>query len=249
MRVAIISDIHGNDVALQAVLADLGKTLFDRLICLGDVATLGSQPCEVIDRLQTLDCQFILGNHEDDVLDVAAMERRGNVHPVVAGAVKWAAGQLSERHRAFLRTFHRTLEIRLDDYTTMLCFHGSPKSNTDVILASTPPDELEQLIDGARHLVLVGGHTHIQMLRRHKTRLVINPGSIGEPLLQMPPRDLPQIPPWAEYAVITADSGRLSVDLRRVPVDTDAIRKAAAAVTNPFNWADLWLSPTDLLSI
>jgi predicted phosphodiesterase len=162
---------------------------------------------------------------------------------VVAGAVKWCAEQLSKDDRDFLEGFKPTLRVDLGGGTWMLCFHGSPKSNTDVILAATPKEELEALLDGRQEAVLIGGHTHIPLLRRHKMQLVINPGSVGEPLLQMPPKDMPQIPPWAEYAVINAVNSAISVEHRRVPVSIDAMHKASAASKNPFNWAELWLRP------
>ena len=246
MRVALISDIHGNRVALDAVLADIEHQQVDELICLGDVATLGPQPLEVMDRLLELDAYFILGNHETDTLDNAAMERRGDTAQIVIDAVEWCTRQLSDDQLDFLRSFRPTLEFQLDGDTTMLCFHGSPHSNTDIILATTPPEEIDALFADIHAPVLVGGHTHIPMLRRHEGLLIVNPGSVGEPLERMPFTGLPRIMPWAEYAVITADHGAVNVELRRIPVDLAAIRAASMSSTNPMNWADLWFSPDEL---
>lgn len=246
MRIALISDIHGNYVSLEAVLADIEAQQVDRIICLGDVATIGPQPIEVITRLQELECDFIAGNHETDVLNNAAMEQRPNVSPMVVETVKWCTQQLSEEQLDFLRSFQATLEIQLEKDTTLLCFHGSPHSNTDIILATTPADELETLLAGRKATILAGGHTHAPMIRRYKGTLLVNPGSVGEPLEQWPTPGTPRIVPWAEYATIDVKNGNIGVELRRVSVDVSAIRQASLSSTNPVSWADLWLSQDQL---
>src|SRR5258708_37191481 len=68
MRVALISDIHGNDVALEAVLADVKVSGADQTICLGDVATLGPDPSTTIQRLSAEGCPVVMGNHDDFLL-------------------------------------------------------------------------------------------------------------------------------------------------------------------------------------
>src|SRR5262245_5942799 len=113
MRVVLISDIHGNRVSLDAVLADAAQEHVDAMICLGDVATRGPYPREVLTRLQELDCHFIMGNHEADLLDITGMEQRQDTSEIVIEAVKWCAQQLSPQHLDFLRSFQPTLELEL----------------------------------------------------------------------------------------------------------------------------------------
>ncbi|MEO6600819.1 MAG: metallophosphoesterase family protein, partial [Polyangiaceae bacterium] len=69
MRVALISDLHGNELAFNAVLADIARQGVDQIICLGDVATLGPRPRDVLGRLAELRCVCILGNHDEFMLD------------------------------------------------------------------------------------------------------------------------------------------------------------------------------------
>ncbi len=69
MRIALISDIHANEVALGAVLDDIERTGVDRVVCLGDVATLGPRPESVLDRIRQMDCPCIMGNHDAFLLD------------------------------------------------------------------------------------------------------------------------------------------------------------------------------------
>ncbi len=241
MRIAIISDIHGNLVSLEAVLADIESKQVDELICLGDVATLGPQPIEVVNRMMELDCQFIKGNHETDLLDIDDMKRRGKVVPIVMDTVQWCREQLSDQHLQFLDSFRPTLERNFDDVTALF-FHGSPQANTDIILAKTPPDELDTVLNGHHATLFVGGHTHIPLFRRHHDMLIMNPGSVGEPLVQMPIQDDASILPWAEYAILQVAHGQAQVEFCRIPVDVDAIRQASQASTNPLNWAELWQS-------
>ena len=73
----------------------------------------------------------------------------------------------------------KTLEVPLDDGASMFCFHGSPISYDDWIFAATPEEDLARMFDGIEAPVLVGGHTHLQMIRRYEDAVIVNPGSVG----------------------------------------------------------------------
>lgn len=240
MRIALISDIHGNLISLDAVLADIERQQIDTLICLGDVVAPGPQPREVIERLRELNCLFVAGNFDAAVLDVEAMARQNGTSPVVIEAVKWCAQQLSEDQLDFLRTFHPFISLRLDGGIRLLCCHGSPGSNTSRIYATTPDAELDALLEGSDADVLAAANTHVQMLRSHGEKLIVNPGSVGVPVTQTPSSGVPGVLPEAKYAILTTTSDGIGVDLRRVRVDLDAIRRAELASTNPFSWAEMW---------
>ncbi len=227
MRVALISDIHGNDLALQQVLADIRGRGVDRIACLGDVATLGPRPREVIATLRALGCPCIVGNHDEFLITPATIDAYTQV-PVITQAIAWCRDQLRDEDLAFLRTFVRRLEIKLDDHRTLLLFHGSPQSNTCDVLTTTDADELDHMLGDQRADVMAGGHTHIQMLRQHRGILLVNPGSVGMPFRQYVAGKRPEIMPYAEYAIVDAQpGGPISVDLRRVPLDKKALRDAA----------------------
>ncbi len=226
MRIGFISDIHGNLTALEAVLADIDKQSVDSLICLGDVATLGPQPKQVVSRLRSLNCQCIQGNHESALLDLAKIEEY-QIASSLAPALRWCGEQLDPEDMNFLRSFKPLLEIPMGSEHLMLCYHGSPQSNTDQILVTTPTNDLDKLFTNSEADILIGGHTHIQMLRRHDQKLIINPGSVGSAFrLPFQPGNLPQLLPWAEYGIINLDGDVLSVDLRRVPFDMAAFSEA-----------------------
>ena len=92
------------------------------------------------------------------------------------------------------------------------------------MLAITPREVLEQWVAGCEFDVLVGGHTHVQLLRRLDERVIVNVGSVGMPFARalLPGGGEPKILPWCEYAVVSCTKGVASFDLRRVPLDINA---------------------------
>src|SRR5579864_7644495 len=92
MRIALISDLHGNEVSLRAVLDDVARVGVDRLICLGDVATLWPRPRQVLAMLRALGCDCILGNHDEFLLDPALIHTYTEA-PVIVDAVDWCRRQ------------------------------------------------------------------------------------------------------------------------------------------------------------
>jgi predicted phosphodiesterase len=239
MRIALISDIHGNLVSLQAVLRDIGRVQADRIVCLGDVAALGPQPRQVIARLRQLGCPCIIGNHDEHLLHP---ERMAGLPPWVAEMTAWCAAQLSVEDRAYLRSFQPLIEFELGRQATLLCYHGSPRSNDERILPTTSRAALEEMLDGYTATVMAGGHNHVQMMRRHEDVSLIDVGSVGQPFAQMPFQGVPRLLPWAEYAVVGYLEGRLSIDLRRVPIDVDEIKHAAmvSGMPDAQGWAESW---------
>jgi putative phosphoesterase len=234
MRLALISDIHGNHLALEAVLADIERAGVDQMVCLGDVALVGPQPRQVVERLMALECPVVMGNTDEELL-------RGDERAA------WCRTQLSGEHLAYIESFRPVVEIPLEGGNRLLCFHGSPRSNVEQIHAITPVAELDEMLDGNRAAVLAGGHTHVQLLRRHRDRVLVNPGSVGLPFDQNPwtgevPQEQVRLAPWAEYAILTSRGAELSVELRRVPLDVAAMKAAALATDWPMAeaWAGQW---------
>jgi len=226
MRIALISDIHGNLVSLEAVLEDIDKYRAAQIICLGDVATLGPQPHEVVARLRGLNCPGVTGNHEASLLEPEAI--RSGRQSMWADTFAWCEQQLSEDDLHYLRSFQPLIDVPLDKNNRLLCFHGSPRANTDFILPTTSDDELKDMLAGHTAPVMAGGHTHVQMLRRHRDAMIVNVGSVGEPFERYPSSAAePRILSWAEYAIVSCSSGALGIELRRVPIDFAAIKQAS----------------------
>lgn len=241
MRVGFVSDIHGNLPALEAVLAQLEREQLDRVVCLGDVC-FGPQAHECLELVRQLGCKVVLGNWDSwsvggfPVADDPVMAK---LHEI---GTFWAE-LLTDSDRAFVGTFLPTLELPLDAGRRILCFHGSPRSFLDLIFATTPDDELEAMFAGTDAAILVGGHTHLQLLRRLPSALLVNPGSVGQPFSQWWPREI-RVAPWAEYAVIDASARHTGVELRRVPYELDRLLELLGQSRMPHRqwWLDSWRS-------
>src|SRR5947209_504700 len=128
MRIAVISDMHGNCLALDAVLADLRRDPADRIVCLGDTIQGGPQPAEVVARLRELACPVVMGNADDWVLTGQDPTMREEVLERQRQGREWTLAHLSADDQAFIAGFQRAVELPLepDAARTLLCFHGSP---------------------------------------------------------------------------------------------------------------------------
>jgi putative phosphoesterase len=231
-RIALISDIHGNEIALRHVMRSIREHGADEIVCLGDVATLGVAPREVLDMLKYQGCPCIAGNHDDYVLGGALDDGHASTE-VLRDAILWCRDELSKPQLEFVRGFEEGLELALGDHHTLHVFHGSPSSNLVNLLPDTPSSELNHLLGEPRGTVMAGGHTHIQMLRQHQGRLLVNPGSVGAPFREYPVAGPPLILPHAEYAIVEARGPDINVTLHRIALDRAALARAAAASKNP----------------
>ena len=244
MRIGLISDIHGNRIALDAVLDELDREGVDQLVCLGDVA-VGPQPAEALAKVRELDCPVVMGNWDACFLEGMPVAR-DEVGQKLVDTGEWWARFLSDEDREFMRSFQSTIEIDLDHGRSALFFHGSPHSYDDWIFATTPDDQLRAMLDGHDEPMLVGGHTHLQMIRRFEKSVIVNPGSVGLPFVEWWPRPV-RIAPWAEYGILTSDDEKLSMELRRTAFDVKGFLEMSRASGMPHAewWADCWEEPPD----
>lgn len=239
-----MADIHGNQIGLEAVLEELRAEQIDQLICLGDLAAGGPQPGESVARVRELGCPVIMGNGDLWMTNWVEPAEPTQEEPArqLLEIARWCRQQLSPDDLSFLSGLHATYEVRFDDRTSMLCFHGSPLSCYDVITSTTPDQELDRLFAGHGASILIGGHTHVPMLRRYGEAILINPGSVGLPHGRIRSRSPIRIPPCAEYAVVSVEGGKVRTELRRLPIDLDTLRRAALESGMPHArwWADRW---------
>jgi putative phosphoesterase len=239
MRLALISDIHGNVPALERVLEELDREELDQIVCLGDVA-VGPQPVAALERLQALGCPTVMGNWDACLLG-AEPQLHGEIPEMLAEVCTWSAAQLAPAQQEYVRTFKDTYEVRLDENVTLLAFHGSPRSFDDYIYATTSDDEVEAMLGGHDADVFAGGHTHFQMFRRVGECIVVNAGSVGQPFRRLQ-AGLMRLSPWAEYCIVTCSRGELGVELRRAPLDVEALAEMVrtSGMPDAERWAALW---------
>jgi predicted phosphodiesterase len=143
MRLALISDVHGNRVALDAALADIEGIGVDGGVCLGDVVQGGPQPAEELDRVRELRWPVILGNADDFLLRIPD----DSPEPITGqqlAAREWTLSRLTASHIALIGSFSPTFELELPGGRRLLACHGSLRSYDDVLPAAgrDPPAEL-----------------------------------------------------------------------------------------------------------
>ena len=221
-RVAVISDMHGNDLAFEKVEVDLQGQRIDQIVCLGDAIQGGPQPAQVVQRLRRMNCPVVMGNADawllsgeetaDEGIPPERLQKMGEIR-------LWSLAQLSEDDREFISEFQPTVTIRLEEGLDLLCFHGSPTSFDEVILPALPEEEFQKILAPYTGPVLTGGHTHAQQIRRLGEHFFFNPGSVGFAFSHHQPEKQFHADPWAEYAILTAENGQVSVEFRRVPFD------------------------------
>ena len=177
MKVAIISDVHGNRLALEAVLDDIARQGVDGTLNLGDLVSGPLEPNWTADILMDLDFPTVRGNHERALIEKPP-EKLGPVD-------RFAQAQMEARHRIWINDMPATMSL-LDD--VFLC-HGTPTSDEDPWLDDwwtgrtvTTPDEatVAAKAEGFDFPVLLCGHTHVpRAVRLRDGRLIVNPGSVG----------------------------------------------------------------------
>ncbi|HEX6663173.1 MAG TPA: metallophosphoesterase family protein [Gaiellaceae bacterium] len=239
MRIALLSDMHGNAVAFRAALADLEARQPDLIVSLGDVAQGGPQPAECVDLVRELACPCVFGNSDDFLLtlelgaEAQAIEDEDRRQRLLETA-RWSREQLGDDRLAFLRSFEPTVAVG-----PLLCCHATPRSTEAVVLPATSHEEVERELEGVDAAVVAAGHVHLQWLRRFGRTLWFCAGSVG--LVYEHRGPMPEVPfePWSEYAVVGDD---LSVEFRRVPFDVGQL--LASARENDFphfeRWASMW---------
>ncbi len=237
MRIAVFSDIHGNCLALDAVLADLKGQATDRLVCLGDAIQGGPQPAQVVARLRELACPVVMGNADAWLLTGKDTGKEPIVPerlPVLNAVREWSLAQLSADDRAFIVGFQPTVTLELDGKRSLLCFHGSPASFDDIILPNTPEEEFQRYLGPWSASILAGGHTHMQQIRRIGDGFYFNPGSVGMTYSHHQPEGQSYTDPWAEYAILTSDETALGLEFRRVPIDIEELVRLYRASGRPY---------------
>ena len=213
MRIAVVSDIHGNLTALEAVASDVRAMSPDLVVHAGDLADSGSSPLEVIDRVRTLGWPGVMGNTDEMLVRPESLEtfaKGSNAPPALWTAVREIAEAtrdvLGEGRLSWLKAlpFQAVFEtLAVVHATPSSCWHVPPTDATD--------ERLESIYGSLDRPVVVFGHTHVSSIRRlaGSSRLIVNSGSVGLPY---------DGDPRASYALLdglTASIRRVEYDLER----------------------------------
>jgi putative phosphoesterase len=228
MRFAAIADVHGNHLALEAVIADIRAEGIDEIVNLGDMASGPLDARRTMDILMALDAVHVRGNHDRYLID-RPPEKMGS----------WdrpAHAQLDAGHLDWLRAVPPT---RVFGDQVLLC-HATPDNDEAYWLETVLPDgtvrmasreAIEQAAGGIAQRLMLCGHSHLaRAVRLGDGRLVVNPGSVGSPGY----RDVHPFPhrieagtPDARYAILEFEGGNWRATFRHVPYDHEAMAALA----------------------
>lgn len=182
IALALISDIHANLPALEAVVADFRRRRPDAVYVLGDLVNGAAWPGEVMDYLAASGWPMLIGNHDDAVLQLGTerMEARyGNRERYAL--LWWTRARLSAAHLATLEGLPREFPLEFPAVPPLRLVHGIPGNFFVGIRPDAPEAWVRRVLGDVTEAALVGGHTHVPLVRRIDGRLIANTGSVGAP--------------------------------------------------------------------
>lgn len=227
MKFALISDIHGNAVALDAVLRDIDKCQVDGLLVLGDLVYRGPEPKRVLTTLRSTGATVIGGNADTWVArGIADGEAPEASLARMREEREWTVRQLTDEDLDFLASLPTVHTVQLDEDTSMLLCHATPANRLKTIPPEAPEEELFPLFfghhKGLRPRIVAYGHIHVPFVRAINGSVLLNTGSVGMSFDHHP---------MPSYALVEYSDEGVSFQLRRVNYGRDqaiaALHRAA----------------------
>lgn len=183
IKVAVISDIHGNISALNNVLEDINKQNIKRILILGDLAIMGAEPNETINLIRNLehnyDIDIIQGNTDLFIIN----EALPNVPDFAKNAIQYAKDTISHENLSFLKILPEKKSLKIGE-TTILMTHGSPRKNDENILPAKSIAEIKPMIENVNETIILCGHTHLPAGYQIEKQTIVNVGSVGRPFTE-----------------------------------------------------------------
>ena len=214
MKVAVISDIHANLIALQEVLKDLVDEGCEKVICLGDIVLAGPQPKETIEFFKQQDWLVVQGNTDKLIVDFGSevLQMLEERFPVMAKSIVDDIAQLTDDDIAYLNGLPPQVMLEVGGLNLHLV-HGSPRANNEDIMPGMAIEEIEEIISGTTADLILCGHTHTPCgYQTNGKQTVVNVGSVGRPMTPTP---------LACYAVLDIEDGRFSIKHKFVDYDRE----------------------------
>jgi putative phosphoesterase len=215
MRLAVMSDVHGNLPALEAVLEDLQPYAVDGIVVAGDFVH-GPQAVETVRLLRSLGCWMIRGNCDTGLLQYSLGDAPDAhyTHRQFA-LLRWAHRHVDQETLDFFRSLPEQRVVEINGAAPIRMVHGSPRNPSESIFPDRDPATLDRALAQTSEPVLVCGHTHIPWKVTRDDRLALNPGAVCGPLNG----DV-----GAQYALLSWHDGRWQAEHRTVPYDLEEIR-------------------------
>ena len=217
MQFAVLSDVHGNLPALEAVLKELEALSLDGMIVAGDFIG-GPQPNETIQLLRSHSAWMIRGNSDDHVLRLASGQAPSAWQTSRQWALtRWNYQHISRENLAFLAALPQQRVVSQDNLPSIRIVHGSHRHPAESLFPDRDPNLVDLIFSEIQEPVFVCGHTHISWKIVQNERLAFNPGAVCGPLNGYV---------GAEYALLEWRPGQWHVELRQVSYEICEIRRA-----------------------
>lgn len=219
-RIAVLTDLHGNDYALQAVLEEIEREGIQEIYCLGDVLSIGHQSNDVLQRLVKYPLlQFVLGNHDEEILAIHHEEANSKGSPEKQAHHQWVYQQMESRLLDWLADKQRSLVVEEEGHFIRLVHYHIPVERRGFPISQnpyasihsypTPISYLQELFDPYLEDLVLFGHTHIVACwQTDQKQIRFNPGALGVSHDQ-----------FARYGVIEVDLDLIRCFARKVPYD------------------------------
>jgi predicted phosphodiesterase len=215
LRIVIFSDVHGNVVALEAVLSAIRREAApDALLVAGDLALVGPRPAEAMAVLRALDARFVMGNCDKYLVD----------DPPGDAEVDWTRARLSADDMAFLRDLPFEQRLEAAPGHELLVVHANPRDLEGPIKPASADALIRPLLAGVTAEVVAFGHYHVPFMRQLDQWTLVDVASAGFP------RDGDQ---RSVYATLTWERGAWQIEHHRVPFDIEAVARDYTAVGYP----------------
>ena len=225
--VAVITDVHGNLAALEAVLTRIDELSVDRVYCGGDLVGYGPRPDEVCRLIEQREIPTIYGNYDyaiaRDLEDCGCAYRDRHDRELGQLSVDWTLEHTHRHAKDFMRGLPFDLRFELGGRRVRLV-HGSPRKVNEYLFADKPTRTFERIAAGADCDVLVFGHTHQPWIAEFGRVLFVNCGSVGKPK---------DSDPRAAFAVLRAGQRGVRADIERVEYDATAVAREVEEVGLP----------------
>jgi predicted phosphodiesterase len=225
-RVAVLSDVHGNATALEAVRKALKKEKPDAVMIAGDLVMNGPEPAATIDALRAMEADgatIVQGNTDVAVADfdysAAFPQFTDGVPDAHRAAAEWAHDELGDDRLGWLRRLPSERRLMLDETMVLAC-HASPGSQTQGFDSQLDPSVVLERISRTDARIICCGHTHLPDVRDLGWKLIVNDGSAGYVF---------DGDPTASWALVEIDGDNVTAEIRRTEFDTMTVSNAISA--------------------
>lgn len=233
MKLAVFSDIHGNQHGLEAVLQDIERRGADLVWCGGDLVGYGANPGEVVDLVQARGIPTVMGNYDDGVgyFRITCGCDYPNEEAMQRGlrSVAWTKEHTTDSHKAYLRNLPYKLERQIEGHRVVLV-HASPARLNEYLFETVDNAVFQAHLDDTRADVLIFGHTHRPFHKVMAEKHLINSGSAGKPKHGNPN---------ATYVLLDLSPSSIRVEIVEVPYDYEAAARAIEATDLPHEFAQM----------